>query len=213
MVQNYAMAIVLFVVFMPFLNSCIALNAEMQLPEYLKGVEDWMRASEEQAEQLTLAFLKMDSFADFLFNVFLIGILPALGEELIFRGILQRTLSEGTRNHHLGIWLSAALFSAIHVQFFGFLPRLLLGAYFGYLFYYSANLWLPIFAHFVNNTSALILVYVMGNERVEKEVDSIGASEGNSWIAWLSLGLFLALLWQFKKAQKNHLPLREDGFN
>jgi hypothetical protein len=83
-----------------------------------------------------------------------------MGEEIVCCGVLQRKLNEGGMNHHAAIWISAILFSAIHVQFFGFVPRMLLGALFGYLYYWSGDLRVPIFAHFVNNGFMITMVYI-----------------------------------------------------
>ena len=85
------------------------------------------------------------------------AILPAIGEELLFRGVFQRLLTEWTRNIHWGIILAALLFSFFHFEFYGFLPRFLLGVFFGYLFVWTSSIWVPILAHFTNNF--IIVVY------------------------------------------------------
>ncbi|MFQ5335643.1 MAG: lysostaphin resistance A-like protein, partial [Flavobacteriales bacterium] len=107
-----SLAVVLIMLFsLPAINWLAAMNAGMQFPDFLSGMEDWMRASEEQAAQLTEAFLKMDTGGDFLFNIFLIAIIPGIGEELLFRGVLQKLLIKWTKNRHAGIWITAILFS------------------------------------------------------------------------------------------------------
>ena len=153
------------------------LNGNMQLPEILKGVEEWMRSSEDRAAELTKAFLQMDNLNDLLYNLFLIAVLPAIGEELIFRGIIQRSINESNKNYHWGVWISAILFSALHMQFYGFIPRLFLGAFFGYLYVWTKTLWAPIFAHFLNNGMAVLLTYIYGHETIEKEIDQLGTTE------------------------------------
>ena len=74
-------------------------------------------------------------------------------------------------NIHLSIWASAIIFSAIHFQFYGFIPRLLLGALFGYLYYWSGNLLIPMFAHFVNNAFGVIMIYLHRHEITDLNVE------------------------------------------
>ena len=190
--QLLMIVIVLFFSFLPLLNLVAMVNAEMQLPEWLSGIEEWMRQSEDGAAEITKAFLRMDQPSDLLVNILLIGILPAVGEELIFRGIIQQVINKGKKNYHIGIWVSAVLFSALHFQFYGFLPRLFLGALFGYLFVWTRNLWVPIFVHFLNNTFALLAAYYLGLEAVEEQVDQLGTTEGTIYLPFLGALFFLA---------------------
>ena len=132
------------------------LNKQMELPSFMEPVESWMRAQEETAEQLTLLLLAGKGIMTLLFNLLVIAVAAGITEEFLFRGALQRVIGGWTRNHHIVIWSAAILFSAFHMQFFGFLPRILLGAYFGYLLYWSRNIWIPVFAHFANNAFAVI---------------------------------------------------------
>jgi len=115
-----------------------------------------------QNDQLMELILIMDSPSSIALNFLMMAILPAIGEELIFRGIIQKQLNRWVSNPHLAIFLTAVFFSAFHMQFLGFLSRLLLGMLFGYLFYYSKNIWVPILAHFVNNSLALVLALTLG---------------------------------------------------
>jgi hypothetical protein len=180
----------------PFINYLAELNSLLSLPEWMGGIENWMRRAEESAADITETFLAADSFNDLLLNIFMIGLLPAVGEELLFRGIIQKLLKNITKNNHAAIWISAALFSALHMQFFGFLPRLLLGAMFGYFLVWGGSLWVPIIAHFVNNASAVILYYFYSNGAIGQNFDDIGtASEGNSYIAFISLAFVIILMW------------------
>lgn len=190
--------ILLYVSFLPLINLMVSLNAELSLPDSLIALENWMRSAEDKAEALTVAFLQMDGTGDLLFNVLLIGILPAVGEELIFRGIIQRSLQHQFKNHHIGIWVAALLFSALHMQFYGFLPRLILGAFFGYLMVWTGSLWAPMIAHFLNNTLALSLAYYFGASSLETEIDSIGTTTDTLWISGLSLLLFSYLIYRFR---------------
>lgn len=132
------------------------LNKQMELPSFMGPIENWMRAQEETAEQLTMMLLAGKGIITLLFNLLVIAVAAGITEEFLFRGALQRVIGGWTRNHHLIIWSAAFLFSAFHMQFYGFLPRMLLGAYFGYLLYWGRNIWIPVFAHFVNNAFAVI---------------------------------------------------------
>jgi len=175
----------------------------MSLPSFLSGLEKWMKASEEQAAELTKSFLEMHSLSDVLFNIFMIGLLPAIGEELLFRGIVQKIFVQWSKNVHVGVWTSAVLFSAMHVQFYGFIPRMMLGALLGYLLVWSGSLWLPMIAHFVNNASAVIFTYLFHEQMMSVDADKIG-TENDYASVLISVLLTGILLWLiYKKERKN----------
>src|SRR2546428_7412146 len=148
----------------PFMELTARLNAQMHLPPFLKGLEDWMRIQEDSLSELTKAFLKMNSIGALLVNLVMIALLPAIGEEFLFRGVIQRIFIGWSKNVHWGIVLAAILFSAMHIQFYGFIPRMLLGVLFGYLFYWSENIWLPVLAHFLNNGTVVLFSYLFQNK-------------------------------------------------
>ncbi len=193
------LVVVLVFVVNPAINFTGSLNADMNFPKWLSGVENWMRQSEDTAARLTDAFLKTETTTGLLFNLFMIAVLPALGEELLFRGVVQQVLTRWTRNAHAGIWLAAALFSALHMQFFGFLPRLLLGVLFGYLLLWSGSLWLPILAHFVNNGAAVLGTWYIDQGKLDRSFEEIGAAPGNTWMAMVSILLTVLVLWAIRK--------------
>lgn len=147
----------------PFVNLSGLLNEQIKLPESLGSVERWMKSSEDFAHFVVQKMVD-DSGASAWVNYVVIAVIPALVEELLFRGALQRLSIKLTKNVHWGIWLSAAVFSAIHMQFYGFIPRMLLGALFGYLVYYSGSLWISIGLHFLNNTLALRFEFYGAND-------------------------------------------------
>ena len=140
-----------------------------------------MKASEEQAAALTEAFLKMSTPGELIFNLFMIALIPAIGEELLFRGIVQNIFSRWLKNNHAAVWFTAILFSAMHMQFYGFIPRLMLGAMLGYLLVWSGNLWWPIIAHFVNNAAAVIFSYLFQNKFIDLDPDTIGSCPGSRY--------------------------------
>lgn len=132
------------------------LNQQMELPSSLATVEQWMRVQEASAEAVTEKLLADGKFIALISNLLVIALVASITEEFFFRAALQRIINEWTCNPHFVIWTAALIFSAFHLQFFGFLPRMLLGAYFGYLLFWTRNIWIPVFAHFTNNTIAVI---------------------------------------------------------
>jgi membrane protease YdiL (CAAX protease family) len=181
----------------PFINLLGELNASMVFPEWLSGLESWMKNAEENAEMLTKAFLKVDSVGGLVFNLFMVALLPAVGEELLFRGVIQRIFTRWTRSYHWGIWIAAALFSALHMQFYGFVPRMLLGVLFGYLLVWSGSMWLPIIAHFLNNAIAVIGMFLIDKNIIKPEIEEIGTASGSYYMAAISIvlvGIFLVLI-------------------
>lgn len=139
-------------------------NANLNFPPEL---ETSLRQMEDTAMVATKVITDMNGIGDFLIVLLVIAVIPALVEEFLFRGLIQNYLHRLSGNPHVAIWIAALIFSAVHLQFYGFIPRVLLGALFGYLFYYSGNLSVPILAHFLNNGFSLVLVYVMGDEVIE----------------------------------------------
>jgi len=175
--NSYILAILTMIVSLPVINLAIELNEKMNLPEMLKSVEDWMRGTESKTAELTEAFLHTKSVNGLLVNIFMIALLPAIGEELFFRGYLQRIFGEWLKNVHVAIFITAIIFSTFHMQFFGFLPRVILGIMLGYLFYWSGSLWLPVGAHFFNNAAAVIVAYLHFNSYIPFDGDEIGAGD------------------------------------
>jgi membrane protease YdiL (CAAX protease family) len=142
------------------------LNSAMEFPDWLSGVEKWMIVHEDKANGLLDLLVPSNTFNVMILNLFMIAVLPAISEELIFRGVFQRIFSSLFRSGHIAVWATAFIFSAIHLQFFGFVPRFILGLVFGYLFFWSGNLWLPIIAHFVNNAVPVVYSFAQGAEKL-----------------------------------------------
>jgi membrane protease YdiL (CAAX protease family) len=147
-------------------------NSLLILPEFLSGVEQWMRDMETQLMELTQFLTDFQSIPELLAGILVIGVLAGVGEELFFRGLIQPKLQGYFRSPHWGIWVTAIVFSAIHVQFYGFLPRLFLGALFGYLYHYTGSLFYPILGHILNNALTLLLVYWSNQGVLELDVQS-----------------------------------------
>ncbi|MBC7922901.1 MAG: CPBP family intramembrane metalloprotease [Ferruginibacter sp.] len=150
------------IAFSPLIDLTIQWNQLLSLPDWLATTERWMKQQESTLEELTQLLTRFDTVPRLLIGLLVIAVIPAVGEELVFRGLLQKKLQAVVRNPHVAIWTTAILFSAIHTQFYGFLPRMLLGALFGYLYAWSGNLWLPIAAHFTNNALGVLLAFFNG---------------------------------------------------
>ena len=184
----------------PLINFLGEMNSRMELPAWMEGVERQMRASEDQAAKLTEKFLMIDTTWQLIFTLIMVAVLPAVGEELMFRGILQRIFSEWSGNKQTGIWASAILFSAMHMQFYGFVPRMLLGVMLGYLFLWSGSLWLPIIAHFINNGAAVIASYMYSHQMISLNPDMVGTGKEYGTLLVSAL-LTVSLLWVLWKRE------------
>jgi len=147
-------------------------NSQMVLPEFLLGVEQWMRDMETQLMELTVFLTDFQSIPELLTGILVIGVFAGVGEELFFRGLIQPKMQVYFRSPHWGIWVTAFIFSAIHAQFFGFFPRLFLGALFGYLYHYTGSLFYPILGHILNNALTLLLVYGSNQGFIDLDVQA-----------------------------------------
>ena len=187
------MVLAIMIVALPLINWMAVANSSMHLPGFLADLESWMRRSEESAKILTEALLNMETYGVLAANLIVVAIIPAIGEELFFRGGLQQIMQKGTKNHHLAIWITAYIFSALHMQFLGFFPRMFLGALFGYLFYWSGSLWLPIIGHFLNNGLAVLVAFMIQREKIDTTVETVGANSGDITFV-ISSGLLLGFV-------------------
>jgi len=170
-------AILLLVAF-PLVQFTYALNKQLPIPQWAIDQENLINNTIEQ-----LLFVNAPS--ELLFNLFTIALLPAIGEELLFRGIVQQNIEKGTKNSHIAIWLTALIFSFIHFQFQGFFPRLFLGAGLGYLFVWTRNLWIPIIAHLAYNGGQILLQYA--HQRGVLGIDLNAVETVPIWLVGVSL--------------------------
>jgi hypothetical protein len=190
---------------LPLLEFTAVINQNLNLPAALQDLEVWMKNSEEQAALLTKKLLQMNNLGDLTINLIMIAVIPAIGEELFFRGGLQNILGQWFKNHHAAIWVTAIIFSSIHMQFYGFLPRMLLGVLFGYLLVYSKNMWLPILGHLINNGTAVVMAYVF--QKQGKSLDSLDETNSFNNTGYLiSAVLTIVLLYFFFKLAKSDKP-------
>ena len=187
-----SLLIVTFAVYaiLPFINYLQDINQGLHIST---GIDYWIRTKESQAQKLTEAFLKTESFGRLSINLVVMALMPAIGEELIFRGIVQRLFVKMTRNVHVGIFITAFIFSAIHIQFLGFLPRFALGIMLGYAFVISGSLWTPIWLHFVNNASSVVIYYLHFNGYIKVSMDNFGNTQNMVYV----IGSLLVTIWFF----------------
>ncbi len=170
---------ILLIVFLIPLNSYLAwLNAGLDLPDWLDGLEQWMSRKELQTERITQVLMQADTTGALMINIIIIAILPAIGEEFLYRGVLQNIFTGWLKSGNLAVLLTALLFSAAHLQFYGFIPRFILGLGFGYIYLWSRNIWLPVLAHLVNNAIPVILSYFYGWENINSTMDEFSSKEG-----------------------------------
>jgi len=169
--QPAAYVVFIMLCFMVVNSVFIEWNLNVKFPEFMSGFEQWAQAKEEQLKEITDYLTDFTGFGELLVALFVVAIVPGIGEELLFRGLIQTRLQQLVRNPHAAIWISALFFSAFHVQFYGFVPRLFLGALFGYIFYWSGSLVLAMLAHFFNNGFSLVMVYLYKSGAVEFNID------------------------------------------
>ena len=187
---------VLSLCWMPIMSLANEWNQQMVFPTYLKGLESWMREMEDSAAKATEAILQMKSISTLLLNIFVIAVVPAICEEFIFRGAVQRVIFRVKSNPHIAIWLSALIFSTIHFQFFGFLPRLLLGAAFGYIYFWTGSIWYAVFAHFLNNAYAVVVAfYLQANNKSISSADEMNLP----WYGYIISAVLSLVLFKFLK--------------
>ena len=198
------LGVALMFISLPVTNQLTAWNEGMSLGKSLSWLEDWIKSLEDAAKVATEKMLSVNTIGGLLLNLVVVALIPAIGEELTFRGVLQQALTR-KMNPHVAIILSAAIFSFIHFQFYGFLPRLFLGLLLGYMFYITGSLWTSMLMHFLNNGTAVVLYYLNLQGTIHVDVDHFGATD-NVWIlfasALLTSGCIAWSWWRTKETKK-----------
>lgn len=195
----------LVLVSVPFMSGLIEWNATAHFPAFLQSWEESARAMEDRAQELTRYLTRFHSPGRFLIGLLVIAVVPAISEELVFRGVIQRSLVRWFGSAHVGVWVAAAIFSAIHFQFFGFVPRFVLGLGLGYLYQWSGNILVPMAAHFTQNAFQLGLLYLQ-QRHVFNTFDP-DSTESLPW-PWMlaSLAVTAALLVWLQRRLTTPLP-------
>ena len=201
-VSKYIIVLLLMLSAIPLINFLAQLNYSIPIPDRLGSIKEQILESEQDSELMMDTFLNQESVKGLLVNLLMIALIPALGEEFLFRGLVQRIFTEWTRNHHAGVWIGAVLFSLMHFQYYGLIPRILLGACFGYMLVWSRSMWLPVLAHFINNGVAVVFFHFYFNGSLKFDLDNIGAMDETYLYTLLSavmVILFMSLLYAGKR--------------
>ena len=169
------------VISLPALSHIITWNEGIKFPQFMSSIEAWMRGKEDAAVKTTTLLLAGKSVQVLFINLLVIAIIPSVCEEFLFRGFLITWFKKQISNIHVVVFISACAFSAIHLQFYGFVPRLLMGLYLGYLFVWTGSIWACIFAHFINNSMTVIISYLFNNQIIDTEYQNFG-NVGNNYL-------------------------------
>lgn len=173
--RELAFMLLLFIVSLPAMNYIVSLNEAIRLPESLSGIEQTLRAMENAAQDVTDMLIGDNStLIQLLPSLILVGALAGFSEEIFFRGTMQSIFVSRPTNIHVSVWFTALLFSVLHFQFYGFIPRLLMGAMFGYMLVWSGSLWIPVIAHTLNNSVVVVGTYLINNNIISANLDNIG---------------------------------------
>jgi len=184
---------------MEFLSN---INQKMILPKFLQSVQDWMRKSEDDTKKLSDLMMQMNTFWAMIFNLLFIGLLTAIVEEILFRGCLQTIFVKWMKNKHVAIWITAILFSAFHMEFFGFLPRLMLGVLFGYFVAWSGSIWPAIWGHFVNNGTVVVITYLYQHKLINTSPDDEQIFNNAGYIISFIITLFLLFVYRYVSVKR-----------
>ena len=193
--------VILMFVSLPVTNQLTVWNENMNLGSAFEKLEDYLKTLEETAKVATEKMLNVNTFGGLLFNLLIIALIPAIGEELTFRGVLQQSLTRGLKNPHIAIILSAAIFSFIHFQFYGFPPRMFLGILLGYMFFITNSLWTSILMHFLNNGSAVVVYYLNNRGLIDIDMDHFGETQSAGLIIASALVTIGLIVWSWRKSQ------------
>lgn len=189
----------------PMMEALSNINQKLRLPGFLADLQKWMRDTEDNAQKLTEILLQMKSVGSMLAKLTIVGLLTAIVEEFMFRGVIQTILLKWTKNPHAAVWIAAALFSAFHLEFFGFLPRLMLGVLFGYFVVWSGSIWPAVWAHFINNGTAVVVSYLFQNQMIDINPDDTHIFNKLTYL--FSLIIMLLLLYLYYNIAKGKIKM------
>lgn len=189
-----ALVVAVWAVSMPVMNWLVEWNQSLHLPSRFAHIEQQLRAMEEQAQAMTEQMLALDGLGELALALIVIAVMAGVSEEFFFRGAMMGILCQGRTNGHAAVWVVAIVFSAFHLQFYGFVPRMLLGAWMGYLLLWSRSLWVPIIAHTLNNGTVVLAAYLTRRGLLDSgQLDAIGVPDAGE-PAWLALASGVATL-------------------
>lgn len=201
--SEFLIIFVIYLAAVPFLNSMISWNSTFSFPESLSGIETQLREWEDSAAEITQKILNNPSWGALISGILIVGCLTGFAEEMFFRAGLLRAFLKLGINKHVGIWITAIIFSAVHFQFFGFIPRMLIGAFLGYIFVYTQSVWTAAFAHALNNSLTVLMAWLTARGINVSFFETVG-TDGLSGMIFsiVSFILSLLLLSAFIKSQK-----------
>lgn len=202
---NYLITFLLVLSIVPFVSQLMEWNESMQLPESMQQAENWMRSMEDTSNKLVERMLSYTDPISIMVNIIMIVFLPAIGEELLFRSVLIRSFSRIFRNTHVAVLLAAVIFSAFHMQFFGFLPRMMLGILFGYLFVITRSIWPAVFAHLLNNGTVVVVTYLNGSGILKQTPEEFGSTESTLFLVFsiIVTGVLTFILYRLNQTSKD----------
>lgn len=209
--RSFAGMIILYVAALPLFDQTIAWNEAMHLPQSISGIEQTMRNMENEALRISNTILNGNGVWVLLSGLLFVGIVTGFCEEIFFRGALQRMLMSHRIGKHASVWIAAFIFSLLHFQFFGFLPRLLIGAMFGYLFLWSGSLYLNATAHAFNNSMVVVSYWLTNHGTDMSRLDKFGVTDGFPWPALLSLAAVIAIAICLRTPFFNSRPINKSA--
>lgn len=203
--KSMLLALAAMVTVIPFTAYITEINMQLSLPDCMKGIEEWMRQKEDRAKIITEQMLITDNFGLYLYNIIVLALVPAISEELFFRATLQKIITQN--RPLLAVTITAVIFSAFHLQFYGFLPRVLLGFMLGFMLVCTQNIRVSVAAHFINNFVAVTAYFIKGSDITNNISDNTAVSLSIAIISASLTTWLLILLWQ--KNVKNHSQLKK----
>ena len=202
----FLMASVAILISQPLIGWSAWANSQLMHLAPQSELISWMDGKEKELADLTYLFLNTTQVPVMLMNVIIMAVLPALFEEMFFRGVLQQKLTQWWGKGHLAIFITAIVFSAIHMQFITFIPRFLLGLLLGYLLRWGKTLWLPILAHFINNFVAVLTFYYQKSQSPDINPVTAETGSSNGWIALISAATIVMLLMKIRNESREEMP-------
>ncbi len=196
---------------MPAMNWLVHFNEAMKLPPSMSGIEQWMRASEDAAADITDELLDIHTIGELIVCLFVVGFMAGLSEEMLFRGAMLRTMQDSRMGTHAVVWIVAIIFSAFHMEFYGFIPRVVLGLWLGYLLVWTRSLWVPIIAHTLNNSTVVLFSFLAGKGIVPKDFgDSLGIP-ADGCFPWLAVASAVASIFLVVWASRYYSSTKKDA--
>ncbi len=207
--KSIALVVLVYIVALPAMNWIVEWNEGLHLPQALHKYENLLHEMEDSAQGVTNDLLLTKSWGGMIMRFLLVGVLTGLGEEMFFRSGMLGSMHFGKVRRHVAVWTVAFIFSAIHMQFFGFVPRMLMGAWFGYVMLWSGEVWTPAIAHSLNNGLVVIFTFLSNNHYIDDNfVETMGVPEKGQmpWLAIASAVATVIVIVLFMRKKKSLTP-------